>query len=187
MRHASIAWVAAAAILAQAAPVQAEKIVIPETVRMMEPHLLQIGDYVRAWPATQGGTPLQGEIVAVSHDTLTITGRDRAQLLTMASLGRLEIRHRRAHLRRGALIGAGLGLLASAFVVSRELFGHEVGAWERVGWTAALTAGGAGVGALTARATRTTRWQPVDLVTLRPQPRADLPPVGARFAWTVRF
>ncbi len=176
-----------AAVLAQALPAGAEKIVIPETVRMMEPHLLQIGDYVRAWPASPGGTPRQGEIVAESPTSLTITGRDHAELLTMASLGRLEVRRRYSHVRRGALIGAAVGLVASAFVVSRELFGREVGDWERVGWTAAFTVGGAGLGALAGRYARTTRWQSVDLTTLRPQPRSDRRSPSVRLAWTVRF
>ena len=46
MMRASVACAVAAAILIQAVPVRAEKAVIPETVRMMEPHLLNIGDYV---------------------------------------------------------------------------------------------------------------------------------------------
>ncbi|PYQ51853.1 MAG: hypothetical protein DMF78_12505, partial [Acidobacteria bacterium] len=125
MKRAVVAGVAAAALLAQAVPARAEKAVIPETVRMMEPHLLRIGDYVRAWPSSPGGTPLQGEIVGESPTTLTITGRERAELLNLSSLGRLEIRRRYGHARRGALIGAGVGLIASAFVVSRELFGRE--------------------------------------------------------------
>jgi len=187
MMRASVACAVAAAILIQAVPVRAEKVVIPETVRMMEPHLLNIGDYVRAWPPTQGAPPQQGEIVAVSANTVTITGHDHAELLTLGSLGRLEVRRRRDHIWRGTLIGAGLGVLASLFLVSREMFGHEIGAWERVGWTAGLTAGGAGLGALGGRLTRTTRWQPVDLVTLKPQPRADLSPARVGFAWTVRF
>jgi len=190
VKRAVVAGVVAVALLAaQAVPARAEKVVIPETVRMMEPHLLRIGDYVRAWPSSPGGTPLQGEIVGESPTTLTITGRDHAELLTMTSLGRLEVRRRHTHVRRGALIGAGIGLIASAFVVSREIFGREVGDWERVGWTAAFTAGGAGLGALVGRYTRTTRWQQVDLVTLRPQPRprTDHSAPGIRFAWTVTF
>jgi hypothetical protein len=187
VRRAVVAAVVAASVLAQARPARAEKIVIPETVRMMEPHLLQIGDYVRAWPSSPGGPSRQGEIVGESPTTLTITGRDHAELLTLGSLGRLEVRHRYTHTRRGALIGAAVGLVASAFVVSRELFGHEIGDWERVGWTAAFTAGGAGLGAVAGHYTRTTRWQAVDLTTLRPQPRADRSAPAVRLAWTVRF
>jgi hypothetical protein len=187
MKRTAVAALVAASVLAQALPARAEKIVIPEAVRMREPHTLQIGDYVRAWPASPGGTPLQGEVVGESPTTLTITGRDHAELLTMTSLGRLEVRRRYSHVRRGAVIGAALGLVASAFVVSRELFGREVGDWERVGWTAAFTVGGAGLGALAGRYTQTTRWQPVDLTTLRPQPRTDRRSPSVRLAWTVRF
>ena len=120
MKRAVVAGVAAAALLAQAVPARAEKAVIPETVRMMEPHLLRIGDYVRAWPSSPGGTPLQGEIVGESPTTLTITGRERAELLNLSSLGRLEIRRRYGHARRGALIGAGVGL-GTAFFATQFL------------------------------------------------------------------
>ncbi|PYQ39129.1 MAG: hypothetical protein DMF77_22340, partial [Acidobacteria bacterium] len=52
------------AALFAAAPAWAQK-PIPETVRMMEPHRLRIGDYVRAWP-TLPGPVVQGPVVAVS-------------------------------------------------------------------------------------------------------------------------
>jgi len=182
------AALALATLVAAPAPASAQK-VIPEAVRMFEPHLLRIGDYVRAWPRPEG-PPLQGTIVGFSTDTLTVTGHDDAQLVTLAALSRLEVRRRSTHTARGALIGAGIGLVGSAFVITRELLGHEVRTGERIGWTAAFTAVGAGAGALTGHLVRTDRWQPVDLVTLKPQPprrHGDLSPPGLRLAWTVRF
>jgi opacity protein-like surface antigen len=192
MKRAWMAVLVAAALLGPAAAARAEKAVIPETVRMMEPHLLRIGDYVRAWPTTPEGSTIEGHIVGESATTLTITGADHAELVSLPTLGRLEVRHSHNHTTKGALIGAAVGLVASAFVISRELLGHEVGTWERIGWTAAFTAGGAGAGAIIGHYTTTTRWQQVDLVTLRPQPpRTDLrggaSPRGVRLAWTVRF
>ena len=47
--------------------------------------------------------------------------------------------------------------------------------------------GAAGLGALVGQYTRTTRWQQVDLVTLRPQPRSERRAPSVRLAWTVRF
>jgi hypothetical protein len=174
-----------AAALFSAAPAWAQK-PIPETVRMMEPHRLRIGDYVRAWP-TVPGPVVQGPVVAVSSTTLTIAGREEAVLVDLLAMSRMEVRRAHQHVRRGALIGAGLGLVAGSFLITRELLGHEVGAGERIGWMAGLTAAGAGAGAGIARLARSTTWQPVDLVTLKPQPRATDAGPGFRVSWTVRF
>ncbi|HYU42672.1 MAG TPA: hypothetical protein VEQ84_11025 [Vicinamibacteria bacterium] len=174
-----------AAALFSAAPAWAQK-PIPETVRMMEPHRLRIGDYVRAWP-TVPGPIVQGPVVAVSSTTLTIAGREEAVLVDLQAMSRMEVRRVHQHVRRGALIGAGLGLVAGSFLITRELLGHEVGAGERIGWMAGLTAAGAGAGAGIARLARSTTWPPVDLVTLKPQPRATDAGPGLRFSWTVRF
>jgi hypothetical protein len=176
---------------------------IPETVRMMEPFRLRIGDWVRAWPAAEGApattgaaaaptapaaalpAPIEGPILAFSATTLTIAGPDEAALVDLASARRLDVRRRETHYKRDALIGAGLGLVTSFFVVSRELLGHEIGAWERVGWTAAFTAGGAAIGLGVARATRKETWEPVDLITLKPRAAdADRP---LQLSVSVRF
>jgi hypothetical protein len=174
-----------AAALFSAAPAWAQK-PIPETVRMMEPHRLRIGDVVRAWSSADAPF-VQGPVVGVSSTTLTVTGREEAVLLDLPSLTKLEVRQRHAHLRRGALIGAGVGLLAGAFVATRELLGHEVGGWERAAWMGGLAAGGALAGTGVARLARSTTWQPVDLVTLKPQPRATDAGPAFRLSWTVRF
>jgi hypothetical protein len=173
-----------AAALFSAAPAWAQK-PIPETVRMMEPHHLRIGDYVRAWPTVPGAV-VQGPVVAVSSTTLTIAGREEAVLVDLLAMSRMEVRRAHQHVRRGALIGAGLGLVAGSFLITRELLGHEVDAGERIGWMAGLTAAGAGAGAGIARLARSTTWQPVDLVTLKPQRATDAGP-GFRVSWTVRF
>ena len=177
--------VLAAALLSTAAPAWAQK-PIPETVRMMEPHRLRIGDYVRVWP-TADGPYVQGPVVAVSSTTLTVAGREEAVLVDLPTTSRVQVRRVHQHVRRGALIGAGLGLVAGSFLITRELLGHEVGAGERIGWMAGLTAAGAGGGAGIARLARSVKWQPVDLVTLKPQPRATDAGPGFRLSWTVRF
>jgi hypothetical protein len=174
-----------AAALFSAAPAWAQK-PIPETVRMMEPHRLRIGDVVRVWP-TAAGPVVQGPVVGVSSTTLTIAGREEAVLVDLQGMSRMEVRRVHQHVRRGALIGAGLGLVAGSFLITRELLGHEVGAGERIGWMAGLTAAGAGAGAGIGRLARSTTWQPVDLVTLKPQPRATDAGPGFRVSWTVRF
>jgi hypothetical protein len=169
--------------MAAAPPAWAQK-PIPESIRMMEPHRLRIGDYVRAWPAPPGPV-VQGPVVAVSSTTLTLAGREEAALVDLTQMDHMQVRRIHGHYRRGALIGAGLGLVASALLVTRELFGREVGGWERAGWTAAATAAGAGIGVGVARLTRDVVWEPVDLVTLKPH-HAD---AGAamRLSYTLRF
>ena len=176
----------AAALLAAAPSAWAQK-PIPEAVRMMERHRLRIGDVVRVWTTTAPDPSVEGSVVAVSGTTLTIAGREEAVLVDLPTTSRLQVRHVHQHVRRGALIGAALGLVAGSFLITREVVGHEVGAWERVAWMSGLTVGGAGLGAGIARLARSETWQPVDLVTLKPQPRTTDTGPGFRLSWTVRF
>jgi hypothetical protein len=125
---------------------------------------------------------VEGPLVAVSASTLTIAGREDAVLVDLPTTSSLQVRRVHQHIRRGAVIGAALGLVAGIFVG-----GEDVGAWERAAWMTGLTAAGAGAGAGIARLARSETWQPVNLVTLKPQPRiTDVGP-GFRLSWTVRF
>ena len=168
----------AAVVLAAAPSAWAQK-PIPEAVRMMEPHRLRFGDILRVWPTAQGPM-VEGPLVAVSASTLTIAGREDAVLVDLPTTSSLQVRRVHQHIRRGAVIGAALGLVAGIFVG-----GEDVGAWERAAWMTGLTAAGAGAGAGIARLARSETWQPVDLVTLKPQ-TTDTGP-GFRLSWTVRF
>jgi hypothetical protein len=179
------ASVLAAAVLAAAPSAWAQK-PIPEAVRMMEPHRLRIGDVVRVWATAQGAV-VEGPVVAVSSSTLTLAGREEAILVDLPTTSRMEVRRVHQHVRRGAVIGAALGLVAGSFLITRELLGHEVGAGERIAWMSGLTVGGAGLGAGIARLARSETWQPVDLVTLKPQPATTDAGPGFRLSWTVRF
>jgi hypothetical protein len=179
------AGVLAAAVLAAAPSAWAQK-PIPEAVRMMEPHRLRIGDVVRVW-ATADGPLVEGPVLAVSTSTLTIAGHEEAVLVDLPTTSRLQVRHVHQHVRRGAVIGAALGLIAGSFLITREVVGHDVDAWERVAWMSGLTVGGAALGAGVARLARSETWQPVDLVTLKPQPRTTDTGPGFRLSWTVRF
>lgn len=167
---------------------------IPETLRMMEPHRLRIGDYVRAWP-NEGGPPIEGTIVALASSTLNIATKEEAALVSLPSIHHMNVRRTRSHVRAATAIGAGIGLLVGAFLITDEVAGRHVDAGERVAWTAGLAAGGAGLGAAVGRLTRSVTWQPVDLVTLKPHPiaargaaaqAADVRP-ALRWSWTVRF
>jgi hypothetical protein len=175
----------AAAVLAAAPSAWAQK-PIPETVRMMEPHRLRLGDIVRVW-ATQDGPPLEGPVVGVSSTTLTVAGREEAVLVDLPTTSRMQVRRVHQHVRRGAVIGAALGLVAGAFVATRELLGHDVDAGERIAWMGGLGVAGAGAGAGIARLARKETWQPVDLVTLKPQAATTDAGPGLRLSWTVRF
>jgi hypothetical protein len=175
----------AAAVLAAAPSAWAQK-PIPETVRMMEPHRLRIGDVVRVW-ATAQGPSVEGPVVAVSSTTLTIAGREEAVLVDLPATARMQVRRVHQHVRRGAVIGAALGLVAGSFLITRELLGHDVEAGDRIAWMSGLTVAGAGAGAGIARLVRSETWQPVDLVTLKPQPATTDAGPGFRLSWTVRF
>jgi hypothetical protein len=180
VKRTAAAGALAAAFLAGAPSAWAQK-PIPEAVRMMEPHRLRIGDILRVWPTAQGPM-VEGPLVAVSASTLTIAGREDAVLVDLPTTSSLQVRRVHQHIRRGAVIGAALGLVAGIFVG-----GEDVGAWERAAWMTGLTAAGAGAGAGIARLARSETWQPVNLVTLKPQPRiTDVGP-GFRLSWTVRF
>lgn len=183
MKRATAAMAMALAAWAAApSPAWAQK-PIPESIQMMEPHRLRIGDYVRAWPTAKGPS-LQGSVVAVSATTLTLAGHEEAELVDLPLMDRMEIRHIHNHYLRNTLIGAGLGAVASALLVTREIFGRPVRGWERAGWTSGLTAGGAVVGLGVARLTQSAVWEPVDLVTLRPH-AADAR--GLRLSYTLHF
>jgi hypothetical protein len=180
VKRTAAAGALAAAVLAGAPSAWAQK-PIPEAVRMMEPHRLRIGDVVRVWTTTAQGRPsVEGSVVAVSSTTLTLAGREEAVLVDLPTSSRLQVRRVHQHVRRGAVIGAALGLVAGIFVG-----GDDVGAWERAAWMTGLTAAGAGAGAGIARLARSETWQPVDLVTLKPK-TTDAGP-GFRLSWTVRF
>lgn len=179
----AVAGLLAVAASAAGPPAWAQK-PIPGTVRMMAPHLLRIGDYVRAWP-NEGGPPISGTIVAVGTTTITVATKEDAALLTLPEIHHLNVRRTHSHIRRAALIGAAVGLLASAFLVTEEIAGHPIDTRDRIEWTAGLTAGGAALGAGVGAVLRSVTWQPVDLVTLKPQ-AADVRP-ALRVSWTVRF
>jgi hypothetical protein len=170
-------------VSAATSPAWAQK-PIPETVRMMEPHRLRIGDYVRAWP-NEGGPPVSGTVVGVGQSTLTVATKNEGILLDLAQIHHMHLRHTKSHVRRSALIGAGVGLIAGLFLVTEEIEGGEIDTSERIWKTAAYTAGGAVLGTAVGVATRSTTWQPVDLVTLKPQAARPLP--ALRVSWSVRF
>lgn len=181
--RAAAAGLLAVAALGTASPAWAQK-PIPETVRMMEPHLLRIGNYVRAWP-NEGGPPIAGTIVAVGSTTLTVATKTDAVLLSLPEIHHMHLRKTRSHVRRAALIGAGVGLLAGLLLVTEKIAGHPVSTTDRIEWTAGLTAGGAALGAGVGLVARSVTWQPVDLVTLKPQAAEARPAV--RLSWTIRF
>lgn len=179
----AVAGLLALAASAAAPPAWAQK-PIPGTVRMMEPHLLRIGDYVRAWP-NEGGPPVSGTIVAVGSTTITVATKDDVALLELPQIHHMHLRHTRSHVRRAALIGAAVGLVAGLLLVTDEIAGEPIDTSERIWKTAAFTAGGAALGTGVGAILRSVTWQPVDLVTLKPQAAEARP--ALRVSWTLRF
>jgi hypothetical protein len=177
-RRAAVPAIVALLAAAISPPVFAQK-PIPETVGMMEAHRLRIGDYVRAWP-NEGGPPIAGTIVAVGDTTITVTTKQDATLLDLSGIHHMLVRHTKSHVRRAALIGASVGLVAGLLLVTEEITGHPIDTSDRILGYAAYTAGGAVLGASVGLGLRKVTWQPVDLVTLKPQP-------AARLSWTIRF
>lgn len=173
----------ALALSVAAAPAWAQK-PIPGTVRMMPPHLLRIGDYVSAWP-NEGGPPVAGTIVAVGTSTLTVATKEEGVLLDLAEIHHMNVRRTHSHIRRAALIGTAVGLIAGLLLVTEEITGESMDTSEKIWKTAAATAGGAALGTGVGIATRSVKWQPVDLVTLKPQ--AAQPRPAVRVSWTIRF
>jgi hypothetical protein len=166
-----------------AAPAWAQR-PIPETVRMMEPHRLRIGDYVRAWP-NEGGPPIAGTIVAVGSTTLTVATKKDGVLLNLPDIHHMNVKRTNSHIRRAALIGAAVGLISSFFLVTEEIAGHPIDTSDRIWRSAALTAGGAVLGSAAGLGFRSVTWEPVDLVTLKPQAARAQP--AAQLSWTIRF
>lgn len=158
---------------------------IPETLRMMEPHRLRIGDYVRAWP-NEGGPPVSGTVVGVGDSTLTVATKKEGVLLDLAQIHHMHLRHKSSHVRRAALIGAGVGLIAGLLLVTEEIEGGEIDTSERIWKTAAYAAGGAVLGTGVGLGFRSTTWQPVDLVTLKPHTAENARP-ALRVSWTIHF
>jgi hypothetical protein len=97
----------------------------------------------------------------------------------------MEVRRTKSHVKRATLIGAGVGLIAGLLLVTEEIFNRPLDWEERALGYAGFTAGGAALGAGIGYLTRSERWEPVDLVTLKPRSAARAP--GLRLAWTVRF
>jgi hypothetical protein len=128
----------------------------------VEPHLLRIGDDVRAW-RSDGTPPVRGLVVAATAAALTVTARERAELLPFEEVVRLEVLRTQKRTRRGALIGAVVGLVAGGLALTEEAWGHNLNTLEWAAGTAAVGAAGAGAGAVVGARIRTGGWRSVDL------------------------
>jgi hypothetical protein len=128
----------------------------------IEPHLLKIGDDVRAW-RSEGALPVRGLVVAATAATLTVAARERAELVAFEEVVRLEVRRTKRRTRRAALIGAVVGLVAGGLALTEEAWGRNLNTLEWAAGTAAATAAGAGAGALVGARIRTGDWRTVDL------------------------
>ena len=154
-----------------------------------------VGATVRAKPAGPGARWVQGELVALTSDSVTILVRKRRDTVGLATstLAQFQVSQGKyARTGKGALLGLGIGAGAGL------LFGLAAGADHCTGFceinvgpedVLALTALGgglgAGVGALMGAASRGEQWQPVG--ALHPAVRLGLTVQGAAVGLWIRF
>ena len=125
-------------------------------------------------------------LVAVDPSSLTLEragGKERVVLLRSA-IRSLEVSERRSYKRRGALIGAGIGLLAALLIVNDCSGDCVISRGTAIGYTAIVfVPGAAGLGALVSPG---ERWVRIPTPIPKPMPRAARPG-PLQVAFSVRF
>jgi hypothetical protein len=130
-----------------------------------------VGARVRVQPTGPGARWVQGQLVALTSDSVAIRRHKHGDTVTLAtrSLARFEVSHgRSARTAKGALlglgIGAGAGLLVGLALAADDCPGFceiNVGPEDVLALTALGGGLGAGVGALIGAVSSGERWQPV--------------------------
>ena len=154
----------------------------PAVANAQEPSSLQAGSRVRLRSNESGAKWLQGDLLRVGDDSLSLVtggGRDTLTLAT-SSVTQVEVSRGRDSgtgqgLAIGAGVGAGLGLIMGVAAAAEECRGfgcYEVGPGEVFAATAILAAAGGGLGALIGSASHREHWAQASLprVSARVQP-----------------
>jgi len=131
-----------------------------------------VGARVRAQPTGPGARWVQGQLVALTSDSVTIRVHKHGDTVALATrtLAQFQVSQgRSARTGKGALlglgIGAGAGLLVGLALAADHCTGFceiNVGPEDVLALTALGGGLGAGVGALIGAASHGERWQPVD-------------------------
>jgi len=153
------------------------------------------GARVRVKHTESGGKWVQGDVLTMGNDSLSLATAGASDTLTLAttSVNQMEVsrgRHSMAGkgLAIGGAIGAGLGLLLSAAAGAEDCSGigcTEVGPGEVLAVTALLAAAGAGIGGLIGSASHSERWERVQLERTQARARPSLRGLGVQLV--IRF
>lgn len=177
MRTNSIAIALAAAVLVG---VTVPAAAAAET-RPVHPYRVHTGQRVRLWtpPGLGEFVATNATVTAVDSTGLTVVIKDRTELVAFTDLTRMEVRRGWRNMRRAALLGLAVGVVAGVL--------DETGGDGEDKLRAGAIYGGVGaaVGAMTAGAIWPARWMPVDLAPIRQQPMADVRAV--RLSFTLSF
>jgi hypothetical protein len=132
---------------------------------------LPVGARVRVQPTGPGARWVQGQLVALTSDSVTIRMHEHGDTVALAtrSLAQFDVSHgRSARTGKGALlglgIGAGAGLLVGLALAADHCTGFceiNVGPEDVLALTVLGGGLGMGVGALIGAASHGERWQPV--------------------------
>lgn len=156
---------------------------------------LRVGARVRAQPTGPGTRWVQGQLVALTADSVTIRIRKGGDTVSLATstLARFQVSHgRHAQTVKGAVIGLGLGAGAGLVVglalksdTCTDFCEIEVTTGDVLAVTALGAGLGAGTGMLIGAVTHAERWQPVNM----PHSALRLGPTvkGALVGLRVRF
>lgn len=141
--------------------------------------------------AEPGAKWLQGDLLRLEEDSLSLVTRGGNDTLTLATASVAQVEVSRGlqslagqGLAIGAGVGAGLGLILSAAAAAEECQGfdcYEVGPGGVIAVTALLAAAGAGLGGLIGAASHRERWAQVP----PPWVRAQVRPASGRLGVAV--
>jgi hypothetical protein len=156
---------------------------------------VQAGSRVRVRHSGAPAKWLEGDLLSMGSDSLSLATNGRSDTLTLAttSVNQMEVsrgRHSMAGngLAIGGGIGAGLGLLLSVAASAENCSGigcTEVTAGDVFLVTAFFAAAGAGIGGLIGSASHGERWERVQLETMQAQ--LQLSPKSFGVGLAVRF
>jgi hypothetical protein len=154
------------------------------TLYAKEPEPLTPGARIRVTAPTQASRQIVGILTSVDPSVLTVQTSKEFITVRREAIRTLELSERRGRKGKGALIGAGVGLLAAALVAATTKQGDFLTPGESfLAGVILFIPTGTGLGALLAPG---ERWVPVPAAALRPTD-ARYGRAGFQVALRVRF